>query len=231
MNHPQKFSFAYYKHLLSQMKDRGFQVSSFANYNPLNKKTVIMRHDVDYTLHGAIDFGRIEAELGVTSTYLFRVHADEYNIFSCTTFRVISELKKLGHEIGLHFESMNIGRALDLDPMNLLLRAKTIIEAVLEQPVQTCSEHRDFSNIVHETPKFESLFDPYSAGFKFFAMDPKYTKDMKYLSESNANWREGDPLVHLDQHNRFQILVHPDWWFDSDFLLKGPYVHSRREQL
>jgi hypothetical protein len=71
------------------------------------------------------------------------------------------------------------------------------------------------------------LYDPYAAGFAIYAMDPKYAKAMKYLSDSNAHWREGDVLKHINSFDRFQLLVHPDWWFESDLLLKGPYYHPR----
>jgi hypothetical protein len=49
---------------------------------------------------------------------------------------------------------------------------------------------------------------------------------MKYLSDSNGFWREGDLTQHLGAHERFQVLVHPDWWFEKDLLLKRPYFHG-----
>ena len=32
-------------------------------------------------------------------------------------------------------------------------------------------------------------------------------KEMKYLSDSNANWRE-EIIKFINKHNRFQILIH-----------------------
>ena len=44
---------------------------------------------------------------------------------------------------------------------------------------------------------------------------------MKYISDSNANWREGDILDNLN-FNRLQVLTHPELWSDKlkfiDFL-------------
>ncbi len=222
-----KFSFEYYRHMLVVGLNKGYQVSSFEKYDSAQPKTMILRHDIDYTLNGVLDLAKIEYQLGCSATYLFRVHADEYNLFSCTAVTILKELLALGHEVGLHFEAMNVGRALGLKPKDLLLHEKQVIEAILGSRIHTCSEHRELSGIIHGTLKYDEIYDPYEAGFQFYAMDKKYCKEMKYLSDSNGNWREGDPLNHYGNHPRMQVLVHPDWWFEKDLLLKGPYVHPR----
>ncbi|GAC1500723.1 MAG: hypothetical protein NVS2B14_13650 [Chamaesiphon sp.] len=223
----QPFSYAYYKYMLEQSIKANYVITSFEKYDSQYPKTIVLRHDVDYTMDGLIEFAKIETNLGCSATYLFRVHADEYNLFSCSSWKVIQQIKALGHEIGLHFEAMNVGRALNIDPVKLLKREKNTIEAILGERVLTCSEHRELSGLIHSTPTYDELYDPYKVGFVFFAMDKKYIKEMKYLSDSNANWREGDITEHLNNYDRFQILVHPDWWFEKDLLLKGPYYHSR----
>lgn len=212
--------------MLKLATDEGYVITSFEKYNPMKPKTIIMRHDVDYGMDDLFKLAQIEAKLGCSSTFLFRIHADEYNLLSCLALATVQEIKGLGHEIGLHFEAMNVGRALHIEPQSLLKREKMIIECILGYSVQTCSEHREISGIVHKTPLFEEQYDPYEAGFRFYAMDKKYCKEMKYLSDSNANWREGDLTQHLNKHMRFQVLVHADWWFDKDMLLKS-YHHPR----
>lgn len=221
----QQFSFEHYKSLIIGSLNHGYRVTSFKDYDSLIKRTLILRHDIDYTLNGVLDMAQIEHSLGCTASYLFRVHADEYNLFSCVAFTLIQRLLSMGHEVGLHFEAMNVGRALGMNPIELLHHEKLVIEAIIGFPVITCSEHREISSIIHNTPVFRELNDPYEAGFKHYAMDSRYVRDMKYLSDSNANWREGDPSLHYGKHERMQILIHPDWWFKYDLLLKGPYVH------
>lgn len=221
-----KFSFAYYAHMLARCNAEGYRVSSFANYDPTHPRTVIIRHDIDYTLNGVLAIAEVERAAGVTASYLFRVHAHEYNLFSPRAYDLVRKVKALGHEIGLHFEAGSVGRALGIEPAALLTREKAVLEAILGGPVHTASEHRDISHVVHATPALDLSLDIYSFGFKFYAMDPKYAKTMKYLSDSNATWREGDLLDHLGNHDRFQILTHPDWWFETDLLLKGDYAHG-----
>jgi hypothetical protein len=225
--HVQPFSFAFYRHLIERAIEHGYRVTSFEHYDPAAEQSLILRHDVDYTLDGVLEFAQIEHALGARASYLFRVHADEYNLFSCTAFSLVRAIRNLGHEIGLHFEAMNAGRALNIDPTVLLKREKAVLETILGYEVHTCSEHREISGVVHSTPLYHEQFDPYAAGFKFFAMDPRYCSEMKYLSDSNAHWREGDPTVHYGKHRRMQVLIHADWWFEDDLLLKGPYVHPR----
>lgn len=223
----QPFSYVYYREMLLACVEAGYRISSFEKYDPSFEKTVILRHDIDYTVDGLREFCQIEAELGCTASYLFRVHAHEYNLFSCIAYSTIRDLVKAGHEIGLHFEAMNVGRALGLHPPELLRREKATIETILDKPVNTCSEHREISGVVHQTPLFHELYNPYEAGFRFYAMDERYCREMRYLSDSNANWRDGDITLHIGKHSRFQVLVHPDWWFENDMLLKGNYFHPR----
>lgn len=221
------FSYAYLKEMLERTIASGYRISSFKDFDPAKEKTVILRHDVDYTLDGLLVAAAIERELGCTASYLFRVHADEYNLFSCVSWNVVQQIRDMGHEIGLHFEGMNAGRALEIDPQELVLKEKRVLETMLGEPVLTAAEHRELSGSIHGTPLFDSIYDPYELGFKFYAMDPRFCRDMKYLSDSNANWREGDLLQHLLKHQRFQVLIHLDWWFEKDLLLKGPYYHPR----
>ena len=222
-----EFTFSYYSHLIKSGLDMGYKITSFENYNADEPISMILRHDIDYTLNGVLKLAEIEIGMCCTATYLFRVHADEYNLFSCSAVSILKELRDMGHEIGLHFEAMNVGRALGVDPQTLLIQEKSVMEAILGAKVRTASEHRELSGQIHQTPNYDQLYDPYEVGFDFYAMDPKYCKDLKYLSDSNATWREGDPLKHYGKHLKMQVLIHPDWWFEKDLLLKGPYIHPR----
>jgi len=141
-------------------------------------------------------------------------------------YRLVRQIRKLGHEVGLHFEAMTFARAIKADPRVVLAQEKKVVEAILGEPVLTASEHRDVSHTVHGTINYHDVYDPLEAGFKNYALEPRFFGDMKYLSDSNGFWREGDLSVHLNRHDRMQVLVHPDWWFEEDLLLKGPYFHG-----
>jgi hypothetical protein len=221
-----QFSFAYYKHMLEVAKASGFAMSSFKDFRSLNRKSIILRHDVDYTINGVIELAEIEASVGATATYMFRVHAHEYNLFSPHVATLIASLREIGHEIGLHYEATSVGQALNMDARELLKKEIAVMEELVGFPIFSGAEHRDVSHAVHKVPYYHDLHDPREF-FKYWAMDPKYCKEMKYLSDSNGFWREGDLLQHIEQHDRIQVLTHPDWWFDTHLLLKGPYFHGR----
>lgn len=222
----QRFSFEYYKWMLKSALQEGYVVSSFAAFDKRNRRTVIMRHDVDYTLNGVYQLAEIETELGISATYMFRVHAHEYNLFAPHVCELIRYLRTSGHEVGLHYEAPSVAMALQVDPISLLKKEIAVMEQLIEAPVRSGSEHRDISHVVHEARYLHDLCNP-SDYFEFWAMSQEYSKEMKYLSDSNGIWREGDLSVHLGQHDRFQVLVHPDWWFEKHLLLKGPYFHGR----
>jgi len=226
LGHESKFTYKYYEAMLAKAITMGFCISSFEHYSSENEKTIILRHDVDYTINGVIQLAEIEARLGVTATYLFRIHAHEYNVLTPHVNALIKTLLDMGHEIGLHNEAMTVSRATNRDPMELLKIGKQVLELAADVQIKTCSEHRDVSHVVHGTGKFNDHYDCHEAGIINDSMESRFFKQMKYLSDANGVWREGDLLQHLDEHNRFQVLVHPDWWFEHDLLLKGPYFHG-----
>lgn len=220
------FTFQYYEHMLRCAIDQGYSVSSFEKFDGANRKTVILRHDVDYTLNGVPQLAEVENKLGISATYCFRVHAHEYNLFTPHVHQLVQCLRTFGHEIGLHIEATTVARALDKDPGQLIEIEKRALELAAECPVITASEHRDISHVVHNTPYFHEIHNIHDFGFKNYSMEDRFFKDMKYLSDSNGVWREGDLIEHLGKHDRFQVLIHPDWWFEKDLLLKGPYFHG-----
>lgn len=220
------FSFKYLREMFEYSISQGYKISSFEKFSNLNLKTIILRHDIDYALAGVKEIAQIEHDLGISATYLFRVHANEYNIFSPYVLKLILTLKDMGHEIGLHFEAETISDALNIESKEMLKREKSFMETVLGFPILTASEHRDISHNIYKTPWMHEKYNIYDFGFKFYAMDPSYCKEMKYISDSNGTWREGDLYEHLSGNNRLQVLIHPDWWSSEHLHLKGPYFHG-----
>lgn len=66
-----------------------------------NKKSIcILRHDVDRLPENALRIAKIENELGIKSSYYFRILPESYDE------SIISQISNLGHEIGYHYEEM-----------------------------------------------------------------------------------------------------------------------------
>src|SRR4051794_14022454 len=72
---------------------------------------VLWRHDVDASVHRALVLARIEAELGVRSTYFFALRSEFYNLLESGVTRRAREILELGHWLGLHFDPASLGPA------------------------------------------------------------------------------------------------------------------------
>ena len=64
-------------------------------------KVAIMRHDVDKFPERSLAMARLENSLGISSTYYFRMVEDVFQP------EMIKEIEGLGHEIGLHYETVD----------------------------------------------------------------------------------------------------------------------------
>jgi hypothetical protein len=74
------------------------------------------------------------------------------------------------------------------------------------QGQKVVSFHNPSKEVVGRAPK---------DGLYLSAYDPRFMMPAtKYLSDSNAIWREGDPkpMLSARKWSRVQILTHPIWW-------------------
>jgi len=62
----------------------------------------ILRHDVDDLKLNSLRFAKIQNELGIKGTYYFRIVPQSYDE------RVIKEIAEMGHEIGYHYEDVDL---------------------------------------------------------------------------------------------------------------------------
>ena len=97
------FTIERYKALLKSAKLN----YNFVSYDdiPWNKKFVLWRHDCDFSLNRAHVIAKIEASENLTSTYFINPHSEYYNIFENTQFKLIKDIIRMGHRIGLHFDA------------------------------------------------------------------------------------------------------------------------------
>ena len=63
---------------------------------------VILRHDVDLLPQYALAFARIQHEMGICGSYYFRAVPESWNE------DIIKEIHSLGHEVGYHYEDMDL---------------------------------------------------------------------------------------------------------------------------
>ena len=89
-----------YRDLLAAVAAGGYRYSWFGEDPEPGR--LFLRHDVDLTLEAAVRMAELEAELGVTATYLLMTESVFYNLASREGVEALAALRDLGHRIGLH---------------------------------------------------------------------------------------------------------------------------------
>lgn len=88
-----------------------FGVAKWLNDAP--RLGALIRHDVDRRPENALDMAKAEAELGVFTTYYFRV------VGSANNPKIMRAVADLGHEVGYHYEDLALAKG-DHERANLL---------------------------------------------------------------------------------------------------------------
>lgn len=113
------FTIETYKNLLIALKQYGYLFQTYEEFlNNPQHKVVILRHDVDRLPSNSLKIAVIEKEIGLKSSYYFRIVPETFNE------KIISQIAGLGHEIGYHYEDLtiaggNLERAYDLFCLHL----------------------------------------------------------------------------------------------------------------
>jgi hypothetical protein len=94
------FDLAHYRELLEAAKAGGYRFAFF-DREP-HAGDLLLRHDVDLSLDGALALAELEAEAGAAATYFLMTRSVFYNLASAEGVRALSRLRELGHHVGLH---------------------------------------------------------------------------------------------------------------------------------
>ncbi len=203
------FTYKCYRKLLKKIADLGYVFSDYENWM-LQKKCVIMRHDVDESLKSALRIANIENEEGIQSTFFLLLKTDMYNVASYKSLKYIREIIALGHNIGLHFDECAYDNKDDLEK-KILDEAK-ILSEICEERVRFVSMHRPSKEILESDLDIPEMQNSYSKIF---------FKEFKYLSDSRRNWREPvEQILESEVYPRLHILTHPFHYHESDMSLK-----------
>lgn len=204
--HFEDFTLANYKHLIQLAKDNGFQFILHKDEFDKDRKDVIWRHDVEFEPDIALEMAKIEHDLGVRATYFFQLHSHYYNLVDVHYNEIFHTIKKLGHHVGLHFDSAywKISNEQDLDKYITIDRQ--YLETNLGVEIDTFSFHNTtpFTQSCLEY-KYGDLINVYASFFK---------KNYNYCGDSLGYWRFDrledvlkDPNI---QH--LQVLTHDANW-------------------
>jgi hypothetical protein len=94
------FSLAHYRELLRAAKSGGYRFAGF-DRDP-QAGDLILRHDVDLSLEGALAVAEAEAGEGAWSTWFLMTRSNFYNLDSAVGEQAIARLRELGHRVAHH---------------------------------------------------------------------------------------------------------------------------------
>jgi len=209
------FSYKHYFDVLEYAKTK-YTIGTVKEFRKLKKrkKFIILRHDIDYSLEYALKLAEEEKTHGLKSTYFVMLHNSLYNALSEESISIIKKISCLGHDIGLHYDTIFLPKSRS-DALRTIKKEAAILEDVCGKEIISVAQHNPTIN-----PKLK-----YDITINFLdARSPEITNICRYLSDSIQNWRDGCMCNHIDKEDKLQILTHPIWWSNQhkprDHILK-----------
>jgi hypothetical protein len=96
------FTVKTYRRLLDSLVRQGYAFQTFTEFlEKPEKRSVILRHDVEARYGNALVLATIQHESGIKGTYYFRFLPDHFDK------EIIKEIASIGHEIGYHYDDLS----------------------------------------------------------------------------------------------------------------------------
>lgn len=199
------FTHRWYRQFLQRLQSSGYEFRSFSD--TLGPGDVVLRHDVDLSVDAAVEMARIEADMGVESTYCFLLTSPLYNLLEADNRAAIAEIQSLGHDVALHF-STHLYWDEEEPPATINLERKVQQERSVFETVAPDSETVSF----HRPPEW--VLDREFTGFRS-TYAPEFFSDIGYVADSSQRWRREPPAV-SELPETLQLLTHPGLWAETD---------------
>lgn len=177
---------AYQKYIEIILKNYN-DILRFDEYFRLNKPLksfVIFRHDVDRHPNRALKMANLENQLGIKSTYYFRMKNHTF------IPNIILKISEMGHEIGYHYECLSDA---DGDLEKALVDFKINLDRLRKiVPVNTISMHgRPFSKYDNRD-MWDSIKNKKILKNEFKLLGEVYLdidySDIAYINDTGRNW-------------------------------------------
>ena len=194
-----RYTFEEYEQLLVSLLEDGY---TFTDFTSLEPNEIVLRHDVDLSPMRALEMARLEASLGVQSTYCVLLTTPAYNLLEVDHVNALNEIVALGHDIALHFDTHHYWSDRPaLDELRSRVRAECdVISQLVGDEVDVVSFHRPPSWVLDVD--FDGFVNTYG---------PPFFSETTYVSDSSQKWR-GEPPFPDDRPEHLQLLVHPGLW-------------------
>jgi len=202
------FTLENYRKLL-MLALENYSFSFFIEKNLYAIKTLILRHDVEFSVSIALKMAKIEHDLGIRATYFIQLHGDFYNALEGKTFKQIKEIESLGHQLALHFDAhfWEITREDQLE--SCLKKDKKTFEKYFFTELKVFSFHNNNAFTL------SCIKDTYAGMINVYSN--KFTKEFGYCADSTGYWRYEvlEDRLREANDNLLQVLIHDGMWQDE----------------
>ncbi|MRS03309.1 hypothetical protein EG832_08820 [bacterium] len=200
------FTLENYRKIIQVAKNNHFQFSFFHDRYNDSAKSVLWRHDVEFSPFAALEMATIETEEGAKSTYFFQLHSECYNVIEKAVADIVFKIKLLGHDIGLHFDThfFNVDNVIDLE--RYLALDVHYFNAIFNTEIKSFSFHNTNAFILNcEKTHYAGLINVYSKYFK---------RRFKYCADSTGYWRYERLIDVLNNPDikKLHVLTHDAMW-------------------
>lgn len=235
------FTLEQYKWLCRQIASeyKSVTLADYLQQKP-TKKVIVLKHDIDRGIKTALEMAKIEHQYGLVASYYFRIPAT-------WDPEIIAQISQMGHEVGLHYESLDKAKGdhakaiklfeADLETMRKKFKVKTI--SMHGNPF-TRFDNRDIWKD-YDLKKFGLIGEAYlSVDFekimyysdtgrtweddKFNVKDiiPKQLKRMKNKPKIIST----PDLINLigKESRSIYLLIHPNRWAENDLAWFGSFA-------
>jgi hypothetical protein len=213
-----------YRDLIRRAEAAGWSFGSFVDPPGADRRTIYLRHDVDYSLELAVELAELNSDLSVSGTFCVQLRAQLYNAFERVEAGRLLRLRALGQQVGLHFV---------IDPGSVptpeaVRQEFELLRTLVADAAPTFSWHQPTTELL-EAVDFDvpGLVNAY--GHRFF-------REMPYLSDSThrASMEELQTEVGKVAGTALQLLLHPVNWIAGgssgvEILVRG-WVRVLRDQ-
>ena len=209
------FSMENYVKILQKYRD------DFCDFGDVHKRrrrpAVYLRHDVEADLDKACYLAEINYDQGVSGLFTLQVVSELYSVSSTAARAALKKLIGCEQQLGLHYYS-DYRESEDFAFQDFHYQASllnTTLGSIGERPFKAFSYHRPTTIQLTKSQKREapmSYIDCYGPDYFEYTSEPT-SVSIKYVSDSDHEWRYGHPLtIYPEMSRAIQILMHPEEW-------------------
>ena len=198
-----------YRTLIRSALDAGFKPAGFGR-EPWRGRTLMLRHDVDYSLDLAVALAQVNAKLDVSGTFFVLARAHSYNPRSRKSLERLAELHALGQKLGVHVAGGEEDIAADFESLASHLPVEKVFSWHNPTPaVMDASRDREV---------VAGLTNVYSK---------RFLEDALYRSDSNFD-RSFEQLVtaFASGADAVHMLIHPINWVAGGDSMLDVFEHA-----